>query len=381
MKKASRELEPDPSSFSEGAGTQTTTGMMEPSHQNVSSCSTNLTADHFYSSIVISAVSFISLILSVVAVVFSVLEYCWKNKISIERTERLFVYLAILAMMFSFGGCFQWIALFSTSNNTTANAICEMVAFVWMYFSTGFVVITLCVGIHFLLLMCRPKCLQVIDEEKEKKFKRIEALYCAFAVSAAIVWSPLPFINNRYGYNFWICWIKTTKDDCGMIIDGLIETSIFYMSCFFAMAFSLVVIIIMLSLIYCRKRKVNSPRTTMYIWIFFAYLSISLVILIATFVVNFFDPKIVPPAVNAIKLASLPLVPMTLAIVTIVALCLNKHRQVKKQKSLSLHTEHRSKNYGSVNVIDSDDIDDYLVESSRAPTTYWNPPKSTIEDL
>ena len=72
---------------------------MEPSDVSLN-CSTNLTADHFYSSIVISAESFISLILSVVAVVFSVREYCWKKKLSVERTERLLVYLAIFAMIF-----------------------------------------------------------------------------------------------------------------------------------------------------------------------------------------------------------------------------------------------------------------------------------------
>ena len=353
---------------------------MEPSNISLS-CSTNLTADHFYSSIVISAESFISLILSVVAVVFSVREYCWKNKLSIERTERLLVYLAIFAMILSFGGCFQWIALLSTSNNTAVNTICGMVAFVWMFFGTGYAAITLCVGIHFLLLMCRPKCLQVIDDEKKQKFKRIEALYCAFSVSAAIVWSPLPFINNRYGYNFWICWIKTTKDDCGMIIDGFIETSIFYLSCFFAVMFSLVVIIIMLSLICCRKRKVNSPRTTMYVWIFFAYLSITSTTFIATFVVNFLDANIVPQAVNAIKLIALPLPVMTSAAVTIAALCMNKHGQFKKkQNSLTLETS-GSKNYGTVSDVNPIYSSDHsVVDISRAPTTNWNSPKSTDEE-
>ena len=351
---------------------------MEPSDVSLS-CSTNLTADHFYSSIVISAESFVSLILSVVAVVFSVFEYCWKNKISIERTERLLVYLAIFAMVFSFGGCFQWIALFSTSNNTTANTICEMIGFVWMSSGTGYAAITLCVGIHFLLLMCRPKSLQVIDDEKKKKFKRIEALYCAFAVSAAIIWSSLPFINNRYGYNFWICWVNTTKDDCGIIIDSFIETSIFYMSSFFAVIFSLVVIITMLSLIYCRKRKVNSPLTTMYVWIFFAYLTITFVLLIATFVVNFLNANTVPQAVHAIKLIALPLLPLTLAAVTIAALSVNKHGLFKKQKLLT----HETKNYGSADINDVNPIynsNHSVVDISRASTTNWISPKSTDED-
>ena len=203
-------------------------------------------------------------------------------------------------------------------------------------------------------------------------------MYCAFAVSAAILWGPLPFINNRYGYNFWICWIKTTKNDCGMIIDGLIETSIFYMSCFFAMAFSLVVIIIMLSLIYCRKRKVNSPRTTMYIWIFFTYLSIKFILLIATFVVNFLDANIIPQTVHAIKLIALPLVPMTLAAVTIAALRVNKYGQFnKKQNSVTLE----SKNYGSANDMNPIHSSSHsIVDISRAPTTNWISPKSTVEE-
>ena len=166
-----------------------------------------------------------------------------------------------------------------------------------------------------------------------------------------------------------------------MIIDGFIETSIFYLSCFFAMAFSLVVIIIMLSLIYCRKRKVNSPRTTMYVWIFFAYLSITFILLIATFVVNFLDANIVPQAVNAIKLIALPLVPMTLAAVTIAALHVNKYGQFnKKRNSLTLETN-VSKNYGSANDMNPIHSSNHsVVDISRAPTTSWNSPKSTFEE-
>ena len=85
---------------------------------------------------------------------------------------------------------------------------------------------------------------------------------------------------------------------------------------------------------------------------------------------------------NAIKLIALPLLPMTLAAVTIAALRVNKHGLFKKQKLLT-HETSESKNYGSANINDVNPIyssDHSVVDISSAFTTNWISPKSTDED-
>ena len=283
-------------------------------------CVTNLTSDQVYSAIALSGLSFFSFIISILGVALGLHEYFIKNRISDLRTERLLLYLTCIAMIFSFFGSFQFLARL-VHKSSIANTGCTILGYLWFTFATLYLVFIFCLGTHFLMLICRPKILNVTREEKIKKSKNMEIIYVLCAVLVALGISPWPFLNHLYGFNLWICWIDTMRSDCSIIEIGVIETTVFYIALLLVYVYSFGVVIIVQILIWLRKRNIAN----LYVWIFSTHLIIGLIIIILVMIINLLPQDIVPAGLRAIKILAIPTLPLTLSLVTTVAVVCKKY--------------------------------------------------------
>ena len=116
--------------------------------------------------------------------------FCCRQTISVERTERLFVYITIFTTLNTFILTFQWVAYFDGA--AVANISCTIVGVLNEYSTVATVLITSCVGAHLLILLWQPKCLKVINEAKVRIYKQLEWAY--LSVSAFL---PIFFYHGH----------------------------------------------------------------------------------------------------------------------------------------------------------------------------------------
>ena len=123
-------------------------------------------------------------------------------------------------------------------------------------------VITFCIGIHLLLLVCRPKCLNSnIEEEKLRRYRRLDLGYIIYPLVIPVLFILWPWINSCYGDAGDWCWIEAWDESCNHVIDGFLEQILlWYMWVLLLMAFTTVATAITSSCLLCYmyyKRKNN----------------------------------------------------------------------------------------------------------------------------
>ena len=256
-----------------------------PANCNVNS---TLFEPHFLAiNLIWCSVSLLSFVMCFVATLLSVYQFYWKTKmVSTERTEKLLLYLVIFSMAYSFVNCFQWFRLLVQYGKPETSVGCAIVGFGITYFGDGILVIAFCIGIHLLLLVCRPKCLNSItEEEKLKRYKRLELGYIISAIITPVPFVVWPWINYRYGPAGQWCWIKTRDENCNELTDGFIQQILLgYLWVFVLIAFSTVVTATTSGLLcYYRKKRIVLGQKDNYIYIKIRSL---LFYLVVTLVVN-----------------------------------------------------------------------------------------------
>ncbi len=330
-------------------------------------CITNLTSDQVYSAIALSGLSFFSFIISILGVTLGLHEYCVKNRISDLRTERLLLYLTCIAMVFSFFGSFQFLARFARKSSI-ANIGCTVLGCLWFTVAICYLAFIFCVGIHFLLLICKPKLLNVTREEKIKLSKKMEIIYLLCTILLALGLSPWPFLDHLYGFNLWICWIDTMRDDCSIIEIGVIETTVFYIALLLIYFFSFGVVLIVQILIWLRKRNLANSS----VWIFSSHLIIGLIIIMLVMIINLLPQDNVPAGLRAIKILAIPILPLTMSMVTTVAVIYKKYAHFKRAQKLQWNIRNKS--------TDESIINETTPILSNGSTTIWKSPP-TENDL
>ena len=240
------------------------------------SCNSTLIEPHFLAvNLVWCSFSLVSCVMCFVATSLSLCRYqfcckrkkvccccCKKKTVSTEKTEKLLLYLVIFSTIYAFINCFQWFRLLVQYNKPNAyNTGCEIVGFFIQYWGTGILVITFCIGIHLLLLVCRPKCLNnVLEEEKKKRYRALNIGYLITAIFVPMLLIPWPWINDRFGDAGDWCWIEAWDESCNHVIDGFLEQILlWYLWVFLLMAFTTVATAItsglLCSMYYKRKKN------------------------------------------------------------------------------------------------------------------------------
>ena len=322
-------------------------------------------SDQSYSPVALSCICLASFVISLPGVFLGLHQYCVKNRLSALRTERLLLYLAFVAFSFSFLGCFQWIAVFVDDSSVAATG-CTVLGYLWFLVGIFFLMITSCIGLHFFLLVCRPKCLRVTNDELTRTSKRMEFVYVGLSGLVAIVCSPWPFFKNVFGYNQWICWIITiTDDECGNNSAGETVTTAFYAATLIAFSFSFTVLVIVHILTCTRGR--NFPH----VWVFSTYLVVTLAVMFITMVVSFINPEDIPPVVHGAKILSIGVLPLCASLVTTIAIIFKmwSNRASDTAEYNSLHSVRQARSAATYGNVNSDD---------GADTSNWSSPPTDI---
>ena len=130
-----------------------------------------------------------------------------RNNGFVEYIEIHILFLSMFLMAMSFIESFHWFAIFARKNRAF-NIGCIAIAFLRQYCCIALLVNIICIAIHLLLQICPPKCLQVIEKEKRKKYKYVIWTYLVLETMVPLLFTPWPFIYNLYGVDETVCWIS-----------------------------------------------------------------------------------------------------------------------------------------------------------------------------
>ena len=332
-------------------------------------CSENLTNSQFqvYSPFALSGICLLSLCISIPGVGVGIHEFCIKNKVSDLRTERLLLYLACIASICSLLGSFQWLAYFASFDyHRFADIGCSLLAYLWFTVSISLLIITVCIGIHFLLQILQPRVLNVLREEKIQRYKKLEYAYLFSSVVLACVISPWPLLENGFGYNLWICWINVFNKDCTSLVPiSSFFSMLFYSAILFGFMYTFVVVIIVQIMICRRKRN----KQNLYISAFISYLGITMVLFGTLMLLTIIQQSSeVMSVINGVVCTSSGFLPLAASIVTTKAFLYKKFGGKRVHISQATPTQH----YRSF-----EDTITFHRDTTRSPTTTWISPPTT----
>ena len=160
--------------------------------------------------IVYTTMSFLSFISGAASIVLNhCYHYCNKDRHQGDTLQGMLILALALFSTFELFESFQWILLLNNvASCTVLGAIRESVMI-------SLLVIIACFGIHLLILMTSPKCLQVITEVKQKRYKMLLRAYVIASLLIPLLFVPWPFITMKYGKDEYICWLAYT-DRCNV---------------------------------------------------------------------------------------------------------------------------------------------------------------------
>ena len=176
---------------------------------NGSDCATSDTQLRM-STITYASLSFLSFVIGLIALVLNRCYYCrHRNRHQTDSMEEIFIVVLAIGWIFAFTDSFQWFALFDDFVG------CTVLGVIREYTLISLLVIMVCLGTHLLILMTKPKCLQVINEVKLKRYKIIQKIYVIVSFLVPIIFVPWPFISVQYGNQGFICWLRDPAGSCG----------------------------------------------------------------------------------------------------------------------------------------------------------------------
>ena len=155
-----------------------------------------------------ASLSFLSFVIGLIALVLNRCYYCRHKDRQTDSMEEIFIVVLAISCIFEFSDSFQWFALFDDFVG------CTVLGVIREYTLISLLVIMVCLGTHLLILMTKPKCLQVINEVKYKRYKIIQKIYVIASFLVPIVFVPWPFISVQYGNQGDMCWLRDPSS-CG----------------------------------------------------------------------------------------------------------------------------------------------------------------------
>ena len=157
--------------------------------------------------IVYASMSFLSFIAGLLSLILDQYHYHrYKNKYQFDPIGQMCLFALAVFSTFELLESFQWILLFHDVVG------CTVLGAVREYILISILTIIAFFGIHLLIVMTQPKCLQVIQEEKQKKYKMLQRMYFITSLSVPVLFVPWPFITIKYGKDVYLCWL--TETDC-----------------------------------------------------------------------------------------------------------------------------------------------------------------------
>ena len=105
---------------------------------------------------------------------------------------------------------------------------CIVLGVVREYAIISLLVNLVCLGTHLLILTTNPKCLQVINEVKIKRYKIIQNIHFIVSFSVPFIFLvPWPFIHDQYGNQLYLCWLCEPGGSGGAWLSTVFSCGIF----------------------------------------------------------------------------------------------------------------------------------------------------------
>ena len=264
--------------------------------------------------IVYTALSFLSFVIGAASILINRWYYyrCKYNQI-----------LGILILGVALISIFELIESLNWLMQLYSPAGCAVLGAIREYTMISILVVSVCLGIHLLLLMTPPKCLQVIMEVKLKRYKMINRFYVIATLIGPACVVPWPFITMKYGKDGYVCWLAYPVNCNTSDIDLLDAVNRIMMWHFWAFIVWMFVVIILV-LVFCQycahkslpkgtKSKSDGNVTIMVSFLTFLIISSSTNAL--PFLWNLMTPKPVP---FSLALQAVILTPLTFIVCSII---------------------------------------------------------------
>ena len=150
-----------------------------------------------------TALTFISVLFGLTSIALNrYYHHFHRDKYTADPMQEIFLIFSIVNLTFQSVEFFQWISIVGN------DVECTILGAVREYVLISCLVIIPCFGTYLLIIMVQPKCFLVINEEKQRRYKKLLRLFAAVTFFLPIVYTPWPFINGSYGKNGYICWFK-----------------------------------------------------------------------------------------------------------------------------------------------------------------------------
>ena len=201
--------------------------------------------------LIYAGLSSLSLLFLVPTVLITIFIYL-KRRVVIEHMEGLFMTLSVILLSLTLNESFQWV-LFCSSIG------CEVVGFVREYCLVALLSNILCIGFHLLLQMCQPKCFQVIDEVRRKRFRKLAVVYLLFVILVPLLFVFWPFLTwAKYGKDGTFCWISDTAID-----PWYVKLVLWHIWALLICLFTLLVSLLVIARLFLRAAKCNADVCTL----------------------------------------------------------------------------------------------------------------------
>lgn len=166
----------------------------------------NLTQYDLQSMIISSAytaLTFVSVLFGFASIALNLhYRHTFKDKYTADPMQGIFLIFALVNTAFQTIELFQWISIVGS------DVACILLGAAREYVLISCLVIIPCFGTYLLIVMLQPKSFRVINEEKQKRHKRLLTLFAVVTFFTPVLYTPWPFINDSYGRSGYICWFK-----------------------------------------------------------------------------------------------------------------------------------------------------------------------------
>ena len=165
--------------------------------------------------IIRSSVAFISALSCLATIVLILAVRLWTR-----FTNRLTLYLTILAFFYSLPTAFQWVSYSAVEEQPGGRSGCKAVAFFVQYSSWSLLIFTFLLTVMLFIGVYKGKKLH---------FKQWEIATLLAPILFPIIIAWIPFVNGSYGLSGIWCWISSHEHtNCTIFIPGVIEQAMLW---------------------------------------------------------------------------------------------------------------------------------------------------------
>ena len=268
-----------------------------------------------------TSLSILSFVIGLIAMFLNRCYYCcYKGQHQTDSMEEIFTVITAICCILEFFDSFQWFALFDDFVG------CTVLGAVREYAIISLLVILFCFGTHLLILMTKPKCLQVINELKFKRFKIIQKIYAIVSFLVPIIFVPWPFISVQYGKDEYLCWLRNSGCNDSGISYILSRVLMWYMWALLVWVFTVAAFAISFYT-YCSHKRSTTLKLDVNIVTIISLLTVSTVYLLVNFLWGLIQKR------NSFPLTFFFAVNIPLTVMIVFIILITRHVCIKKKAS------------------------------------------------